>query len=202
MRCPNDNDASLIHRTRQKDRRKTDNRVSSSLRSKDLVEPSGLERLFDALRAKGLGENIVQGWVNPDDYYVFKPTLKQGFKPILQKTLESKEFKLIYDTGGGKMVKKVPVPPDERVRFAIGDEDILALARWACLIEDHYCAKRGFPVPMDIERAKDGKTGELLILQARSETVQSRKNVDAFEVYHLKQRGPTLAILEKERSKP
>ena len=142
--------------------------------------------------AYGLGENIVQGSVNPDEYYVFKPTLKQGFKPILQKTLGSKEFKLIYDTGGGKMVKNVPVPPDERVRFAIGDEDILALARWACLIEDHYSAKRGFPVPMDIEWAKDGKTGELFILQARPETVQSRKNVDTFEVYHLKQRGPVL----------
>ena len=142
--------------------------------------------------AYGLGENIVQGSVNPDEYYVFKPTLKQGFKPILQKTLGSKEFKLIYDTGGGKMVKNVPVPPDERGRFAIGDEDILALSRWACLIEDHYSAKRGFPVPMDIEWAKDGKTGELFILQARPETVQSRKNVDTFEVYHLKQRGPVL----------
>ena len=142
--------------------------------------------------AYGLGENIVQGSVNPDEYYVFKPTLKQGFKPILQKTLGSKEFKLIYDTGGGKMVKNVPVPPDERGRFAIGDEDILALSRWACLIEDHYSAKRGFPVPMDIEWAKDGKTGELFILQARPETVQSRKNVDTFEVYQLKQRGPVL----------
>ncbi|MET0252843.1 MAG: phosphoenolpyruvate synthase, partial [Terrimicrobiaceae bacterium] len=142
--------------------------------------------------AYGLGENIVQGSVNPDEYYVFKPTLKQGFKPILQKTLGSKEFKLIYDTGGGKMVKNVPVPPDERGRFAIGDEDILALARWACLIEDHYSAKRGFPVPMDIEWAKDGKTGELFILQARPETVQSRKNVDTFEVYQLKKRGPVL----------
>ena len=142
--------------------------------------------------AYGLGENIVQGSVNPDEYYVFKPTLKQGFQPILQKTLGSKEFKLIYDTGGGKMVKNVPVPPDERGRFAIGDEDILALARWACLIEDHYSAKRGFPVPMDIEWAKDGKTGELFILQARPETVQSRKDVDTFEVYQLKQRGPVL----------
>ena len=79
--------------------------------------------------AYGLGENIVQGSVNPDEYYVFKPTLKQGFRPILQKTLGSKEFKLIYDIGGGKMVKNVPVPPDDRGRFAIGDDDILALAR-------------------------------------------------------------------------
>ena len=142
--------------------------------------------------AYGLGENIVQGSVNPDEYYVFKPTLRQGFKPILQKTLGSKEFKLIYDTGGGKRVKNVPVPPDERRRFAIGDDDILALAQWACIIEDHYSAKRGFPVPMDIEWAKDGKTGELFILQARPETVQSRKNVDTFEIYQLKQRGPVL----------
>jgi pyruvate,water dikinase len=142
--------------------------------------------------AYGLGENVVQGSVNPDEYYVFKPTLRQGFKPILQKTLGSKEFKLIYDTGGGKMVKNVPVAPDERGRFAIRDEDILALAQWACLIEDHYSAKRGFPVPMDIEWAKDGKTGELFILQARPETVQSRKNVNTFEVYRLKQRGPVL----------
>ena len=140
----------------------------------------------------GLGENIVQGSVNPDEYYVFKPTLRQGFKPILQKTLGSKEFKLIYDTGGGKMVKNVPVAPDERSRFAISDEDILALARWACLIEEHYSAKRGSPVPMDIEWAKDGKTGELFILQARPETVQSRRNVETFEVYQLKQRGPVL----------
>jgi pyruvate, water dikinase len=142
--------------------------------------------------AYGLGENIVQGSVNPDEYYVFKPTLRQGFKPILQKTLGSKEFKLVYDTGGGKMVKNVPVAPDERGRFAICDEDILALARWACLIEDHYSAKRGVPVPMDIEWAKDGKTGELFILQARPETVQSRKDVDTFEVFQLKKRGPIL----------
>ncbi len=142
--------------------------------------------------AYGLGENIVQGSVNPDEYYVFKPTLREGFRPILQKTLGSKEFRLIYDTGGGKMVKNVPVPPDERGRFAIGDEDILALAKWACLIEDHYSAKRGSRVPMDIEWAKDGKTGELFILQARPETVQSRKDVDTFQVYRLKQRGTAL----------
>ena len=142
--------------------------------------------------AYGLGENIVQGSVNPDEYYVFKPTLKQGFRPILQKTLGSKEFKLIYDIGGGKMVKNVPVPPDERGRFAIGDDDILALADWACLIEDHYSTKRGYSVPMDIEWAKDGKTGELFILQARPETVQSRKDIDTFQVYQLKQRGPVL----------
>ncbi|MEW6306332.1 MAG: PEP/pyruvate-binding domain-containing protein, partial [Verrucomicrobiota bacterium] len=90
--------------------------------------------------AYGLGENVVQGSVNPDEYYVFKPTLKQGFKPILQKILGNKEFKLIYDVGGGKMVKNIPVSPDDRARFAITDEEILTLARWACVIEDHYSA--------------------------------------------------------------
>jgi pyruvate,water dikinase len=142
--------------------------------------------------AYGLGENVVQGSVNPDEYYVFKPTLKKGFAPILQKVAGSKEFKLIYDVGGGKMVKNVPVPPDERVRFAIGDEEILTLAKWACIIEDHYSAKRGQPTPMDIEWAKDGNTGELFIVQARPETVQSRKTADTFETYQLKQRGRVL----------
>ena len=142
--------------------------------------------------AYGLGENVVQGAVNPDEYYVFKPTLKAGFKPILQKIVGTKEFKLIYDIGGGKMVKNVPVAPGDRTRFAISDDDILDLARWACLIEEHYSAKKGQPTPMDIEWAKDGRTGELFIVQARPETVQSRKTLDVAESYKLKQRGTVL----------
>ncbi|HSA84864.1 MAG TPA: phosphoenolpyruvate synthase, partial [Nitrospira sp.] len=145
----------------------------------------------------GLGENVVQGAVNPDEYYVFKPTLKQGFRPILQKMMGSKEFKLIYDVGGGKMVKNVPVPPDDRTRFAMSDEDILTLARWACVVEDHYSAKKGLPSPMDMEWAKDGHTGDLFILQARPETVQSQKDRDTMETYHLPQRG---RVLVKGRS--
>lgn len=142
--------------------------------------------------AYGLGENVVQGSVNPDEYYVFKPTLQAGYKPILQKIAGTKEFKLIYDLGGGKMVKNVPVPPGDRARFAISDGEILQLARWACLIEEHYSAQRGQPTPMDIEWAKDGRTGELFIVQARPETVQSRKALGAVETYRLKQRGPVL----------
>jgi pyruvate, water dikinase len=142
--------------------------------------------------AYGLGENVVQGSVTPDEYCVFKPTLKQGFRPILRKAVGSKEFKLVYDVGGGRMVKNVPVPPDERARFAITDEEILTLARWACLIEDHYSAKRGRPTPMDVEWAKDGRTGELFIVQARPETVQSRKEAGFVETYRLKQRGRAL----------
>ena len=142
--------------------------------------------------AFGLGENVVQGSINPDEYFVFKPTLKQGFRPILQKRLGSKEFKLVYDIGGSKMVKNIPVAPDDRSRFAITDDEILCLARWACLIEDHYSQQRGQYTPMDMEWAKDGHTGELFILQARPETVQSQKSLDRVEVYHLKEKGPAL----------
>jgi pyruvate,water dikinase len=142
--------------------------------------------------AYGLGENVVQGTVNPDEFCVFKPTLKQGFRPVLQRKLGSKEFKLIYDVGGGKMVRNVPVPAEERARFAITDEEILQLARWACVIEEHYSAARGSPTPMDIEWAKDGKTGELFIVQARPETVQSRKELGIAKIYHLKERSRVL----------
>jgi pyruvate,water dikinase len=145
--------------------------------------------LVDA--AYGLGENVVQGSVNPDEYYVFKPTLKTGFRPILQKTMGSKEFKLVYETGG-KMVKNVLVPSADRNRFAMTDDEILALARWACAIEDHYSRVKGVPTPMDIEWAKDGKTGELFIVQARPETVESRKDRDVLETYRLKERGRVL----------
>ncbi len=142
--------------------------------------------------AYGLGENVVQGSVNPDEFYVFKPTLLKGFRPILQKILGSKEFKLVYDVGGGKMVKNVPVPPDDRLRFAISDDEILTLAKWACIIEEHYTDKKGRPSPMDMEWAKDGLTGELFIVQARPETVQSQKSQDALESYRLTQRGKAL----------
>ncbi len=142
--------------------------------------------------AYGLGENVVQGAVNPDEFYVFKPTLQTGHRPILQKTLGTKEFKLVYDLGGGKMVKNVPTPPDERARFAITDDEILTLARWACLIEDHYSQRRGVYSPMDMEWAKDGRTGELFILQARPETVQSQKQPDFVELYQLQKRATPL----------
>lgn len=140
----------------------------------------------------GLGENVVQGSVNPDEYYVFKPTLKKGCSPILQKKIGSKEFKLVYDIGGSKMVKNVPVPLDDRQRFALTDDEILLLSRWACVIEDHYSLKRGRFCPMDMEWAKDGQTGELFIVQARPETVQSQKKKDTLEIYHLQERGRVL----------
>jgi len=143
--------------------------------------------------AYGLGESVVQGTVNPDEFYVFKPTLAQGFRPILQKKLGTKEFKLVYEEGGTRQTRSVPVPREDRDRFSLGDEDILTLARWAIQVEDHYSRLRGAPSPMDIEWAKDGRTGELFLVQARPETVQARRDTQVLERMHLESRGAVLA---------
>lgn len=140
----------------------------------------------------GLGENIVQGSVNPDEYMVFKPTLKQGFRPILSKTIGTKESKLIYDMGGPKFTKNAPVPPNERKKTVLTDDEILELARWACLIEDHYSRVNARYTPMDMEWAKDGITGQLFLVQARPETVQSRKKKLVLQTYRLKSTGKRL----------
>jgi pyruvate,water dikinase len=142
--------------------------------------------------AYGLGETVVQGTVNPDEYLVFKPTLKQGFKPILEKRLGSKELKMVY-AGGGKLTKNVSVELLDRQKYALTDDEILTLANWTCIIEDHYSAVRGTPTPMDIEWAKDGTTGALFIVQARPETVQSRKSATVLQNYRLLERGDVLA---------
>ncbi|MFE4104641.1 phosphoenolpyruvate synthase [Almyronema epifaneia] len=150
--------------------------------------------------AYGLGENVVQGAVNPDEYFVFKPTLKQGYRPILEKRLGSKEIKMIYDVGGSKLTKNVSVPPSDRDRYALSDDDILTLARWACVIEDHYSAVRGLDTPMDIEWAKDGESGELFIVQARPETVQSQKSAQILKTYHLGATSEPLKLLATGRA--
>ncbi|MFN6463119.1 MAG: phosphoenolpyruvate synthase [Nostoc sp. DedVER02] len=134
--------------------------------------------------AYGLGENVVQGSVNPDEYYVFKPTLKAGFRPIIDKKLGSKELKMIYDDGS-KFTKNVSVSAGERGKFALSDEEILQLGTWACLIEDHYSQVHGILTPMDIEWAKDGITNQLFIVQARPETVQSQKTGNVLRSYRL-----------------
>ncbi|KKJ00928.1 phosphoenolpyruvate synthase [Prochlorothrix hollandica] len=135
--------------------------------------------------AYGLGENVVQGSVNPDECFVFKPTLQQGYRPILEKRLGSKEIKMVYDLGGSKLTKNVPVAASERRKFALTDDETLKLAQWACIIEDHYSEVRGMYTPMDIEWAKDGMTGELFIVQARPETVQSQKSTSVLRNYKL-----------------
>ncbi|MCG9886425.1 MAG: phosphoenolpyruvate synthase [Cyanobacteria bacterium] len=151
--------------------------------------------------AYGLGENVVQGAVNPDEYVVFKPTLLEGKRPILNKRLGTKEIKMVYGLGSTKPVKNVPVPTCDRGKFAINDDEILQLARWAVQIEAHYSAVRGMPTPMDIEWAKDGVTGELFIVQARPETVQSQKSRNVLRNYRLNPAGdPLPPILVTGRS--
>lgn len=148
------------------------------------IDPeTGFRNAASICAAYGLGENVVQGAVNPDEFLVFKPTLADGFRPILNKRLGSKAIKMVYDLGGSKLTKNVPVSELERAQFAIEDEEILTLAKWAVVIEDHYSTVRGTYTPMDIEWAKDGETGQLFIVQARPETVQSQKSANILRNY-------------------
>jgi len=142
----------------------------------------------------GLGENIVQGAVNPDEYYVFKPTLKPGYRPIVKKVIGEKAIKMIYGSGTSKVLtRNVDVPDVDRRRFCMSDDEVLKLAGYAVTIENHFSEKAGKDRPMDIEWAKDGPDGELFIVQARPETVQSQKFMDVLETYYLDKKGPILA---------
>jgi len=139
----------------------------------------------------GLGEYVVQGKVNPDEFYVFKPTLNKGFKSIISKKLGLKQQKLVYGNSPSKPTKGIRTPLQERQQFILNDEEILKLARWGILIEEHYGK------PMDIEWAKDGDgvtvgTGELFIVQARPETVHSLKRENFYEVYQLRDDGKVI----------
>ncbi len=148
---------------------------------------SGFRDVVFITSSYGLGENVVQGAVNPDEFYVFKPTLRKGFKPIISKTLGGKSIRMIYAEDGSKHpTKNVGVPDELRRQFSISDDEILQLARWACIIEDHY------KKPMDMEWAKDGITNELFIVQARPETVQSQRDKTTFEDYRMLEKGRIL----------
>ncbi|HBR97124.1 MAG TPA: phosphoenolpyruvate synthase, partial [Gammaproteobacteria bacterium] len=143
----------------------------------------------------GLGENVVKGAVNPDEFFVFKPTLEKGYKPLIKKHLGSKEIKMIYapEQLAGVYTKNVPVHTSERRQFSIDDDEALTLARYAAIIEDHYSRHAGQPHPMDIEWAKDGYTGELFIVQARPETVEARVQTTVYETFSLREHGAALA---------
>jgi pyruvate,water dikinase len=142
--------------------------------------------------AYGLGESVVKGRVDPDEFLVFKPTLRKGLRPILKRAVGAKQEKLIYATRGGRSTRIVPVPTEERERLSLSDEEVLILARWGCLIEDHYSKKAGRPMPMDVEWAKDGRTGELFIVQARPETVHALARKATLVTYRLAERGKVL----------
>ncbi len=151
---------------------------------------SGFREVVFITASYGLGETIVQGAVNPDEFYVYKPGLKAGRPAILRRNLGGKAIKMVYATGDGvaargRRVETVDVPAAERARFSIDDRDIEALARQALLIEEHYGC------PMDIEWGKDGATGEIYVLQARPETVQSRAG-RSIQRFTLKRRSTVL----------
>ncbi len=153
---------------------------------------SGFDKVAFITGAYGLGENVVQGAVNPDEYIVFKPTLEEGYKPIISKTVGEKHIKMVYDHNGSKLTKNIPVPKSMQEKFVLEEDEVLELARWAIIIEDHYSAKKGHYQPMDMEWAKDGITGELFMVQARPETVQSRKDKSKIESFELVEEGRVL----------
>jgi pyruvate, water dikinase len=138
----------------------------------------------------GLGETVVQGRAVPDQFHVHKETLRRGFRPILRRKLGSKEARLVYDAGGARRVRDVPVPPEDRARFSLSDGDVLTLAGWALRVEEHYSRKHLRDTPMDIEWAKDGITGELFVVQARPETVHSQRKGPRLRLYRLVEEGP------------
>ena len=149
---------------------------------------TGFRKIVVINAAWGLGENVVQGAVTPDEYIVFKPVLGDNdFKPIIGKTLGDKEKKMVYARGGSRTTRNVNATKKERRSFVLSDDEILQLARWGCVIEKHYGK------PMDIEWAKDGENGELFIVQARPETVQSQKQADRLKRYTLKEKGERIA---------
>ena len=153
---------------------------------------SGFRDVVYITGAWGIAETVVQGRVRPDEYWVFKPTLRQGRPAIIRRERGPKNVKLVYATGRTKAVEEVRVPPEERVRLVLSDTEVLELARWADLIEAHYSERAGRPTPMDIEWAKDGRLGQLYIVQARPETAHSRIETPRLEFYRLRGTGRLL----------
>jgi len=147
---------------------------------------SGFRNVVFITSSYGLGENVVQGAVNPDEFYVYKPTLREGKPAILRRTLGSKAIRMVYSDAPGERVRNEDTPAELRNRFSIDDKDVEELARQALKIEEHYGR------PMDIEWAKDGDSGRIYIVQARPETVKSRTRANQLERFHLSERGPVL----------
>ncbi|MGY0633079.1 phosphoenolpyruvate synthase [Luteimonas sp. A478] len=148
---------------------------------------SGFRDVVFITASYGLGEMVVQGAVNPDEFYVYKPTLKKDKPAILRRSLGSKQLRMVYSDVPGERVRTEDTPAELRSKFSITDEDVHELARQALTIEEHYDR------PMDIEWGKDGVTGRLYILQARPETVKSRAKATQMERYQLGERGKVVA---------
>lgn len=135
---------------------------------------SGFRDVVFVTGSYGLGENVVQGKVDPDEFYVHKPTFRQGHRAVLSRSLGGKQMRLVFARGrGAASTRNAPTQARERQRFCLGDAEVLELTDYAIRIEDHYSKLAGHPMPMDIEWAKDGADGELYVVQARPETVAS-----------------------------
>jgi pyruvate,water dikinase len=158
---------------------------------------SGFRDAVYITAAYGLGENVVQGVVNPDEYYVFKPTLKKGERAIISRKAGDRDIKMVYSMEDDATVRNIPTTLAERHRYVLEEDEILKLAEWACIIEEHYSKEAGYFKPMDIEWAKDGDgvnvgTGELYVVQARPETIHSQKDATNYENYRLLENGEIL----------
>ena len=153
---------------------------------------TGFDKVVSVTGAYGLGENVVQGAVNPDEYLVFKPTLKEGYNSIISRKCGEKHLTMIYDGSGGKHIKNIPTPKMKQEQFVLSDDEVLLLGKWAVIIEEHYSAKKRHYQPMDMEWAKDGVTGEMFIVQARPETVQSVRDKNKIETFVLEEKGKVL----------
>jgi len=159
---------------------------------------TGFEDVVFINAAPGLGENVVQGSINPDAFYVHKPTFEKGFRSVLKRTLGSKEQKMVFadivnlENIAVEYTKNIPTTPEEQNRFCLSDEEIMILTEYAIKVEKHYSQKAGFHKPMDMEWAKDGIDGKLYMVQARPETVASQKKETVLELYHLRSKGEVL----------
>jgi pyruvate, water dikinase len=159
---------------------------------------SGFRDVVFITGSYGLGENVVQGAVDPDEFYVFKPTFESGHRAVLRRAMGGKKIKMVYASGGGReTTRNIPTPKADRTRFCISDDEALTLAEYAIKVEKHYSAKAGKPRPMDMEWAKDGDDGQLYMVQARPETVISQRRGNMLETYSLKGSG---AVLTSGRS--
>jgi pyruvate,water dikinase len=143
--------------------------------------------------AYGLGENVVQGAVDPDEFYVHKPTFEKGYRHVLRRVLGAKKIKMVYAAeSADKPIKNISTPVEDRDSFCISDEDVLKLADYAIKVEKHYSERAGTDRPMDMEWAKDGLDGELYMVQARPETVASQAEGMVLEEFHLCEKGEVI----------
>jgi pyruvate,water dikinase len=155
---------------------------------------SGFRDVVFVTGSYGLGENVVQGRVDPDEFYVHKPTFRDGHRCVLRRSLGSKQQRLVYGGSSGQATANVETPAADRDCFCIADTDVLTIADFALHIEDHFSRRAGHPMPMDIEWAKDGIDGQIYIVQARPETVASRKPIGSFESYRLEETGSAILV--------